>query len=306
MGDTINIAFCTASRSERALIEPIVRRLRKHPRFDVLVMELPTKFTDAIYRVWSAINGTTHFVGEWSIQIQKPLEFHLAFCPFDRVEMFAAATAFFLKNVPIAQIHAGDISKEGTHDDTLRHQITLMTDIQFCNGEQSYQRAKTLLELAGKSTDSCFEIGSIQFDDLTIKHSAVPDEEFDLVLYNPPTRKPYLIHKELDEIELLLERHTLWIMPNEDDGRETIIKRIEKLERNGKVKGIDTVEREDFFGLLEKSERCIGNSSSFFVELPYFNKEHIHIGVRNKGRERVEAQPGGSDRIIKCLEEIYP
>lgn len=228
----------------------------------------------------------------------------LAFCPFDRVEMLGACLAFFINNVPIHQIHAGDISGEGTLDDAVRHIITLCSDFQFCNGAASHQRTLRLLELAGKRTDHCFEVGSIQFDDLEIDTCIIPKDSFDVVIYNPLTTRPNLMQSELDAIERLLDKRTIWIYPNEDMGREIIIERIRKLERNGKAKGYESLPRPQLLALLKHCDRAIGNSSAFFLELPYFGKKHIHIGLRNKYREVVEPRIGGSDRIVKILEKI--
>lgn len=304
MGDQVNICFCTASRSERELVKPLIRRLEEHPSFNLHVLELPVNFRDAFDTVLRFLHGTTHIVGGWSIGLRSPQKVDLAFCSFDRTEMLGAALAFFKNNIPIAQIQAGDQSLEGTHDDITRHQITLCSTVQFCNGMNSYWRVIYILMPLDRSTKNCYEVGSIQFDDLEIDYSAIPDEPFDLVLYNAPTRKPDLIPRELDEIESMLDKLTLWVEPNEDTGRDLILERMKTLEEEGRVKMIQTLPRTQFFGLLETSVRCIGNSSSFFLEIPYLDKQHIHIGVRNKGRERV-FRPGGSVRIIEALERFF-
>jgi len=305
MGDQVNICFCTASRSERELVKPVIRRLEEHPSFNLHVLELPVNFRDAYDAVLRFLHGTTHIVGGWSVKLSSPRKVNLAFCSFDRTEMLGAALAFFMNNVPIAQIHAGDQSLEGTHDDIIRQQITLCSTVQFCNGMNSYWRVKYLLMPLDRSSKNCYEVGSIQFDDMEIEYSAVPDEPFDLVLYNAPTRKPDLIPRELDEIESMLDKLTLWVEPNEDIGRRLILERMKTLEEEGRVKMIQTLPRAQFFGLLETSKRFISNSSSLFLEAPYFLKPEqlIHIGVRNRGRERV-FRPGGSVRIIEALEEL--
>lgn len=306
MGNQLNICFCTASRSERELVEPVIRRLEKHPRFNLHVLELPVNFRDAFDTVLRFLHGTTHIVGGWSIGLSSPQKPDLAFCSFDRTEMLGAALAFFTNNIPIAQIHAGDQSLEGTFDDITRHQITLCSTIQFCNGMNSYWRVIDVLMPLDRSIENCYEVGSIQFDDMEIDYSAVPGEPFDLVLYNAPTRKPDLIPEELDEIESMLDKLTLWVDPNEDIGRDLIVERIKTLEEKGQVRMIRTLPRAQFFGLLQSNIRCIGNSSSFFLELPYLNsKQHIHIGVRNKGREHGTFRPGGSVRIIEALERFF-
>jgi UDP-N-acetylglucosamine 2-epimerase len=287
----MKIVFCTASRSERSLIQPLLNRIEAHPKMDLSLLELPLSFRGAL---------------EVASEFLKHNQVDLAFCPFDRVEMLGACIAFFLKNMKIAQIHAGDISGGGTHDDIIRHMITLYSDIQFCNGGKSHQRTLRLLRTVGKPIKNCYEIGSIHFDDFDdnlIGALWIPPQPFDLVLYNPLTRRPDLVPKELNEIEQLLDKSTVWIHPNEDAGRELILKKIEELKQKG-VNGYTTVSRPQFLYLMKNCERAIGNSSAFIYELPAFNKNHIHIGLRNKDREPVEIRVGGSDRIVKILENL--
>ncbi|MEM2385415.1 MAG: UDP-N-acetylglucosamine 2-epimerase [Candidatus Bathyarchaeia archaeon] len=283
------IVICTASRSERGLSAPLVEELGK--RFKVEVLELPISFK-------GAFDAAEEFVRARG----KP---DLAFCNYDRVEMLGAALAFYLNGVKIAQYHAGDLSGSGEClDDFVRYMITLTSTFQFCNGEKAFRRCLEFLKLVGKPTDKCFEVGSLAFDNYKPDYSLVPPCEYDLVVYNPLTGKPELIEKELSQIEGLIERFTVWIEPNEDPYREIIVERAKRLEAEGKVKFLNTVERQQFLALMEKAERVIGNSSAFFLELPYFGKNHIHIGERNKYRERIIVKPGASRRIAEILEKL--
>lgn len=230
----------------------------------------------------------------------------LAVCSFDRLEMLGACLAFFLNRVKIAQYHAGDISGTGeVFDDYVRFMITLCSDFQFCNGESSFKRCLEFLKLVGKSIENCFEVGSMALDGVKLDYSLIPKEPYDLVLYNPPNKQPELIESELNEVERLLDKFTIWVFPNEDFGREKVIERIRELESKGKVKGYETLPREQFLALMERAERVIGNSSAFFLELSAFGRNHIHIGVRNKNRERVEVRSGASKRIAEILEKIF-
>jgi UDP-N-acetylglucosamine 2-epimerase (non-hydrolysing)/GDP/UDP-N,N'-diacetylbacillosamine 2-epimerase (hydrolysing) len=258
-----------------------------------MLLELPISFRGA------------YEVAKEFLRLEKDVS--LAICGFDRLEHLGAAIAFFESNVRLAQLEAGDVSGSGeVFDDYVRFMITLCSDIQFCNSEQSFKRCLNFLMLVGKPTENCFHVGSFAFDNIALDYSIVPKEPFDLVLYNPLTRRLDAVPKELDEIEALIgERLTLWVYPNEDEGREIVIERIKKLEKAGKVKGLPTVPRAQFLALLEKAERVIGNSSSFFLELPYWNKQHIHVGLRNKNRERIKVEPGASRRIVEIVEKFF-
>jgi hypothetical protein len=289
------IYFCTASRSERSLIDPLLERLRT--KFDLMICDLPTTFVGAFLKM-------RDFLKEKGAP-------DLVFTPFDRLEMLGASIGCLVSNVRTAQIHSGDLS-EGTWDDVARHMIMLGSDYQFCTSQQSHIRATTVLMTLGRSIGHCYQVKPIHFDDLKIDYDACVAEPFDLVVYNPPTARPDLIEDDLDTIEVMIDKTTLWVSPNEDEGNKEIGDRIASLDEAFSddsfpysVLPIGTLPRSQFLGLLEKCERAIGNSSSFFYELPYFNKTHIQVGLRNKDRERLSPEQcvsGGSDEIVKILE----
>ena len=126
-----------------------------------------------------------------------------------------------------------------------------------------------------------------------------------MVLYNPPTKHPELIPKELHEIEAMLDhtKPTFWIGPNGDPGSDLIISRVKDIERKGNVKLFSTLPRREFLALLKHTSRFISNSSCMFLEAPHFLRPEqiVHVGVRNLGREPVEIKLGGSDRIAEIL-----
>lgn len=286
------IWFCTASRSERGLVDPLLKRLGENPRFELNRVDIfPATFDDAYHQVRAEVFETG-----------RP---DLAFTPFDRVEMLGAAIGLATSNIPTAQIHAGDMSREGSWDDYVRHMITLCSKVQFCVSDASYLRALRLLETAGKPTQHCYRVRSIHFDDLEVDESLALNEPFDLVVYNPPTSRPDLINKELAEIEALIDKKTVWIIPNEDIGGDRILRWVNETPKKHLIYLTPTLPRGKYMGLLARCTRAIGNSSSFLLELPFFQKTYVHIGVRNTGREVVQSvERGGSDDIIRILEGL--
>lgn len=300
MGDKKRVIVCWSNRSERGLLDPVIKRLRKY--FEVTEFRMG-KGEDP-FKMGGLFESTHAFFNECQPD--------LVITPFDRKEQIFVALAARMLNLKVAQLHAGDISQEGCWDDQVRHMISLCCDYLFCNGEESAERARKLVRLTGSSA-KVFEVGSTAFDDLEINTSACPrgGVSFDVVVYSPPTRRPDLIEKELDEIESLLDKPTVWIGPSGDLGSDLITSRAKELERmsklgvgewgEGKVKFRPNLPRPKLLGLLKECTRAIGNSSAFFCELPFFGKSHIHIGVRNKGREIVKVKTGGSDRIVEIL-----
>jgi len=290
MGNKKRIVAYWSNRSEWGLLEPILKRLSEH--FEVIPFSIECLNTSELGNIYKS-----------SYAFLSRCKPDLVITPFDRHEqIFVALTARML-NLKVAQIHAGDISRKGCWDDQVRHMISLCCDYLFCNTEESAERARNLVELVG-SDAKVFVVGSTAFDDIEVDESLALKALFDLVVYHPPTRRPDLIEGELDQIESLLDKPAIWIGPSGDPKSDLIVKRIGEIER--KHHGITfypDLPRPKFLGLLKRCSRAIGNSSSFFCELPFFGKQHIHIGVRNKGREIVKVRTGGSDRIAEILRE---
>lgn len=288
MGDKKRVIICWSNRSEYGLLLPVIRRLRKH--FEVTEFRMDE-------------GGDPFELGglyESAYAFFHECQPDLVITPFDRKAQIFAALAARMLNLRVAQIHAGDISREGTWDDLIRWQISLCCDYLFCNTEKSAERARKLVELTGSSA-KVFEVGSTAFDEIEVDTSLCPDGEFDLVVYHPPTRRPDLIEKELDEIESMIDKPTIWIGPSGDPSSDRIVARAKKLEKEGKIRFYQNLPRAKFLGLLKGCTRAIGNSSSFFLELSCFGKKHIHIGMRNLGREVVRIRPGGSEKIAEIL-----
>lgn len=285
------IVVLSSNSAERHLLEPVVFELKKRNKFDVIfcyVMELSTP-RDIVKKL-------------------KELEPVVVIVPCDREEMFRIVVELFYNHIPMAHFHAGDLTKDGSFDDIARHMISLMCDVHFCNGIQSKRRVQSLLKLIGKPYNHVYDVGTTAFDNVKISYSDVPNEPFDLVLYNVPTRKPEEMDKDLDTIESMLTKKTVWIYPNIDPGYEKIIQRIEDIKkRNTDIVTYTRIPHSKFLGLIEKCDRFIGNSSSIFLEAPYLKAREkiIHIGSRNRGRETPKLRKGASKRIANILEKLY-
>lgn len=287
MGNKKRIVVCWSNRSEWGLLEPVLKRLSEH--FEVTPFSMVCLSTSELGNIYKSSYA---FLSRY-----KP---NLVITPFDRYEQIFVALAARMLNLKVAQIHAGDLSREGCWDDQVRHMISLCCDYLFCNSEESARRARDLVKLTG-SDAKVFTVGSTAFDDIKVDESAAPKELFDLVVYYPPTRRPDLIEDELDKIEATLDKPIVWIGPSGDPGSDQIVARAKRLEKDGRAKFYPNLPRSNFLGLLKRCSRAIGNSSSFFCELPFFGKRHVHIGARNRGREIVKVRTGGSDRIAEIL-----
>ena len=73
----------------------------------------------------------------------------------DRYEIFSAASAAMLMNIPIAHIHGGELTL-GLIDDAIRHSITKMSHLHFVT-TKSYK--KRIIQL-GENKKNIFHVGA--------------------------------------------------------------------------------------------------------------------------------------------------
>jgi UDP-N-acetylglucosamine 2-epimerase len=214
--------------------------------------------------------------------------------------MVQTAWACFTHHVPIVHLYAGIGNNLATFDDIGRHCITLMSDVQLCESIAAESRVRRLCDAIGKPYDTRV-VGITHLDDMKISTVAVPQGDYDLVLYNPPTLAGD-IADDLRCISRLIDGDVVVIEPNADAGRETII----DWACNYGFRPAN-YPRPQFLGLLKHCRRFITNSSVEYYEAPHFlNPEQIiHVGHRNKNRDRGPFETGASDRVIKILEEKY-
>ncbi len=290
------IIIFSSHRAERGLLQPLIDQLTAHPGFDLAVVSLnPRLELDLNYR--SAHRHLTNIQPDTVI------------VPCDRLEALAAALAAFDMDIQIAHFHAGDTGTV-SKDEVYRHVISLMASVHLCNGPTARETVCDLLEAVGRTTLHVYDVGSTALDDINPDMSMCPDGPFDLVVYHPPVNDPELIKKELDDIEETLspDAPIFWGYPNGDEGSEQIIERIDEVRhRPGmKVWRFEDLPRETFLGLMSKCRMFVGNSSSMVCEAPVwlYDTQIIHIGDRNRNRSFDEIQVGGTNKIVKILEEI--
>lgn len=216
----------------------------------------------------------------------------------DRTETFDFILEQYRKNKKIIHLWAGEIS-QGTHDELYRHAMTLMSDIQLCTNDTAKNRVIALCKAVDKKPNA-HVVGNVMMDNLEVDESLVPDEPYDLILYNPATKlTKRQIKEEIKYIDAIKRKNFVWIEPNGDIGSELLEKYITT----------KTLPRPQFLGLLKNCTSFITNSSCMYYEAPFFLKPHqIHsIGERNTFRESKHSNmriPNASDNIIKIIKEL--
>ena len=280
------IAVCIGNRAEEGLTAPVRKRIKESSDLALMTLDVRT----------FNFGGAFRYADDYF----KAHNVDIAYVPCDRPEMLACALAAFFNNVPIFHYGAGDKAEDGCHTGIVRHMISFMSDVILVKGEE---RGKRLIGM-GIRPEKIFMVNSTAFDDLVINEEEIPDKPYDIIIYHPPTLHLDKMKEELEQLSKIVYENQsggieiIWINPNMDEGSNEIISHACKLGFP-----VHKYTRPGFLGLLKNCRRIIGNSSCLIYEAPYFLKPEqiIHVGIRNKGRDKVIIRPGGSDQILKVI-----
>ena len=217
----------------------------------------------------------------------------------DRKETFEFVLERFRENRKIIHLWAGEIS-QGTHDEVYRHSITMMSMMQLCTNHTAKERVLALCKAIDKKPNA-YVVGNVMLDNLEIDTTMVPNEPYDVILYNPPTElNRNDIINEINIVRKMIFRRYFWIEPNGDFGSELVKPFVTD----------KTIEHKKFLGLLKNCERFITNSSSMFYEAPFLMKDTkniISIGMRNINRESKYTNmtlKDASDNILNIFKRL--
>ena len=281
MGDKRVVWIFTGSRSERGLLNPIIKRCEASPLLDTHVVEVNPRYS---------LSGITQSVEEKIIGEGMP---DIVLIPTDRREMVPVAMTCFFAKIPTVHYLGGVFSYSATFDDVSRHVISLFSHVICVESEA----AKRILVKSGEEPWRIIVTGTSHFDDLEIDTSLCPGEPYDLVLMNPTT-----IYSET--LKTVFGRRIVVVGPNEDYASFDEAKLIDGV--NVKVTLHPNVERPRFLGLLKNCRRFVSNSSATLYEAPYFGVEVVNPSIRNSERTSPDQKllEGGSDKVVKLLCEL--
>lgn len=292
----MNILIPAGCRSDAGLIKPVIKRL-KEKGVDIKLANLDPNSFLLSYRTIREI-----------VESEGPA-FDIALICGDRVEMCGAAAACFHSHIPIAHMYAGTGTNISTLDDINRHVITLWSNIQFCESDTAAKRVENLFSSTGKKPD-WHVVGITHMDDIDMDNlddSLVLEEEpYDLILYNPITYGSGRSMKMYEEIRSAIAKldgtKLIAVSPNPDDDGY-----VESLLKAYTTHCYNSLPREMFLGLLKNCRRFITNSTSAIYEAPHFLKPEqiVHIGERNRDRDKGPFMTGASDRIVQVLMARY-
>jgi len=215
----------------------------------------------------------------------------------DRYEAFAVGSAATLANLPIAHISGGSIT-EGAIDDVLRHCLTLMADIHFCDTLRFAQRINQL----GARPESIHVVGALGLDGIRERANLNWDELVErvpamkslggpgyfLVTIHPETRRPGVtaaLAKASTEALGATRRPVLYTHPNADAEARGIIEAIDEAcatHPNHVV--VPNLGATNFYAAMDLAAAMVGNSSSGIIEAASFGLPVLNIGDRQLGR----------------------
>lgn len=215
----------------------------------------------------------------------------------DRYEIFAAASAAAMLNIPVVHISGGDVTF-GAQDDWFRHCITKMSALHFPYCEAYRQR---LLRL-GEQPQRVFNVGALGSENirnvpLLSKEALGEKFGFDftkpycLVTFHPETMAEESPAGQLQQLLAVMEQYPEmgWCITgaNADAGGEAINAAWQAfVQKHPRSKLFASMGLQGYLSAMKYCAAVVGNSSSGVVETPEFGVPCVNIGDRQTGRLR--------------------
>lgn len=334
----IKIGFITGARSEYGVMRPLIRELSKDGRFDVSIIATGMHFLqryghtiDDIYQDGFApiIEAPCYEEKELSKKedfvalinaIYSALQgksYNVVYLIGDRLEAYAAAlTAHFL-HIPIAHYAGGQIT-EGAVDNIYRYNISNLASLHFVTNKYAEERLKRIPIICH---DKIYLVGSSAIDAIYdyLKHpqdAVVIDPKlmqgnYVLMTFHPETNRSAQDGCSVPEMMDIAIRYivaqgdkVLITYPNNDEGAAEIISVINQWQNNPNVVVRQNLGVQLYYVAVDNAKYVIGNSSSAIIEVPYFSKYSLDIGVRQKGRNAPQSVihiPNQKEAMIEYL-----
>jgi GDP/UDP-N,N'-diacetylbacillosamine 2-epimerase (hydrolysing) len=237
----------------------------------------------------------------------------------DRYEIFAAASAAMIAQIPIAHLHGGERT-EGAFDESIRHSITKMSHLHFVAARE-YQRRVIQL---GEQPERVFCVGGLGVDSVKSFQLLSRTElekaiDFKLGLRNLlVTFHPITLDREDSKLQMtellaalseLENTRLVFTMPNSDPEGLSLSGQIEEFcECRDHAKAYISLGHLRYLSCIKHFDGVIGNSSSGLLEVPTFKKGTVNIGDRQRGRLRaasvIDCAPDRAS-ISSALGQLY-
>jgi UDP-hydrolysing UDP-N-acetyl-D-glucosamine 2-epimerase len=238
----------------------------------------------------------------------------------DRFEILAAACAALALRVPIAHVHGGETT-EGAFDEQIRHAVTKMAHLHFAAAEPYARRIVAMGEepwrvhvSGAPGLDNLATVPVLSRAETMVALGLTVDAVPLLATWHPVTLDR---HDSSDGLEGLLSvlfgrnEPVVFTVPNADDGRGSIVARIEAFcASNPRARLHTALGTRLYFNAMRHAAAMLGNSSSGIIEAPSFALPVVNIGTRQRGRLRaanvIDCGDAGADIGTALAKALAP
>lgn len=213
----------------------------------------------------------------------------------DRYDIFPAAIATHILQIPLAHIHGGEVTS-GVIDDGIRHSISKLANLHFVATNEFKNRLISM----GEENKSIVNIGSLAVQgnknikkyskaDILKRFSIINYNQYFVITVHPETinsNNKKLIKNILLALESFKDYYFIFTGTNSDTDSSIISKNINEFIKKNKKQAalIESSGRELYVNMMKHSALIIGNSSSGIIESPSLHTASINIGNRQAGR----------------------
>lgn len=238
----------------------------------------------------------------------------------DRYEIFSAASAALIANIPVAHLHGGETT-EGAFDEAIRHSITKMSHLHFTAAEEYKNRVIQL----GEHPSRVFNVGGMGIENIK-RLKLLSRDEFEesinfklnkkniLVTFHPVTLENSSAKEQfqelLDAIDELEDTNIIFTKANSDTNGRIINQMCDEyvLKNSNKSICFTSLGQLRYLSALQYVDAVVGNSSSGLIEAPSFKIGTINIGDRQKGRLKAKSIidcDSLKSSILQAFEKLY-
>jgi len=314
------IAVVSGSRADAGLLMGLMHAIHQHPSLQLQLvitgMHLAQQYgltykelEDNGLNITARVNiplddnspqGNARALGEGVIGFShtlQQLQPDIVVLLGDRLEIFAAAQAAMMLQIPIAHLHGGELTL-GAIDDAIRHAISKMAQLHFTATEVYRQR---LIQM-GEQPQRVYNVGATAIDNILsiplLDKKALQDsldvilkDSLFLITWHPETIK-YSAADTLSGLKELLraleqfpEHQLIFTRANSDSDGEQINNFLQNYCAGREMCFLYTslgIQR--YLSMVKIADAVIGNSSSGLLEVPAMKAATVNIGHRQDGR----------------------
>lgn len=313
------ICVVTGTRADYGLLFWLMKDLKAHPEFDLLVvasaMHLSAQFGETIRFIREdgfPVDAEVPCLEDDDSRLGMGRSFARATDGFldaftrlapdlvlivgDRFEAMSAASAATFLHLPIAHIHGGEVTS-GAIDDVFRHVVTKMSHLHFAAAEDYARRIVQM----GEMPKRVHVVGAVGLDnfvklDLPSREAFMHDinlaegQPYALFTYHPATMESDIrfdgLEAALGALDMFPDICAVITKANSDPGGRRINARLEAFaaEHPERVRLVTSLGQRRYLTAMRHAEFVIGNSSSGIIEAPAVDIPTVNVGRRQEGR----------------------